>query len=270
MRFPRPLQGVRGPRQNSGSIGQRWKRREALASRLVLMGRHHTNPPNPAPNPPKAADTATRRAKGAASPQHRTGANTGGAGNQTPPTPAGPTNTGQTTATKGGHERAATTIRTTTNPPPTPPAQQRRRPAGGPATQRANKGGRTTQSCGGHSTGETPSNIPNLEAKPGRANGTAPQGVWESRKPPQHTTGGAAHTSTAPPHTPKQQRDHARTRANTNASTHARGHTPTRAPNQRGPNTDHANTRAPPAHTSPTHAQRRAPGRPIAPALLPT
>ena len=45
------------------------------------------------------------------------------------------------------------------------------------------------QSCGGHSTGETPSNIPNLEAKPGSANGTATDGLWESRTPPQHTLG---------------------------------------------------------------------------------
>ena len=43
------------------------------------------------------------------------------------------------------------------------------------------------QSCGGHSTGETPSNIPNLEAKPGSANGTATDRLWESRTPPQHT-----------------------------------------------------------------------------------
>ena len=49
-----------------------------------------------------------------------------------------------------------------------------------------------TKSCGGHSTGETPSNIPNLEAKPGSANGTATDRLWESRTPPQHTPTGAA------------------------------------------------------------------------------
>ena len=43
------------------------------------------------------------------------------------------------------------------------------------------------QSCGGHGTGETPSNIPNLEAKPGSADGTATDRLWESRTPPQHT-----------------------------------------------------------------------------------
>lgn len=43
-----------------------------------------------------------------------------------------------------------------------------------------------TKTCGGHSTGETPSTIPNLEAKPGSANGTATDRLWESRTPPQH------------------------------------------------------------------------------------
>ena len=52
------------------------------------------------------------------------------------------------------------------------------------------------QSCGGHSTGETPSNIPNLEAKPGSANGTATDRLWESRTPPQHNKT----RGTAPPH----------------------------------------------------------------------
>ena len=56
--------------------------------------------------------------------------------------------------------------------------------------------------CGGHSTGETPSNIPNLEAKPGNANGTAIDRSWESRTPPQHN-----HTKTTrpPPPPPSQE-----------------------------------------------------------------
>ena len=71
------------------------------------------------------------------------------------------------------------------------------------------------QTCGGHSIGETPGNIPNLEAKPNNADGTAPDRVWESRKPPQphhkKGVGGRAfgkkeHTpvfpSNAPPPTP--------------------------------------------------------------------
>ena len=53
-----------------------------------------------------------------------------------------------------------------------------------------------TNSCGGHSTGETPSTIPNLEAKPGSANGTATDRLWESRTPPQHNKT----RGTAPPH----------------------------------------------------------------------
>src|SRR6478672_10400541 len=37
---------------------------------------------------------------------------------------------------------------------------------------------------GGHSEGETPGPIPNPEAKPFSADGTAPATVWESRTPP--------------------------------------------------------------------------------------
>ena len=35
--------------------------------------------------------------------------------------------------------------------------------------------------------GKRPASIPNLEAKPGSANGTATARLWESRTPPQHT-----------------------------------------------------------------------------------
>ena len=35
--------------------------------------------------------------------------------------------------------------------------------------------------------GKRPVSIPNLEAKPASADGTAPGRVWESRTPPQHT-----------------------------------------------------------------------------------
>ena len=45
--------------------------------------------------------------------------------------------------------------------------------------------GMTTQECfGGHCARETPGPIPNPEAKPCSADGTAPEGVWESRTPP--------------------------------------------------------------------------------------
>src|SRR5436305_6084253 len=39
---------------------------------------------------------------------------------------------------------------------------------------------------GGHSGGETPGHIPNPEAKPSSADGTAPASVWESRTPPDN------------------------------------------------------------------------------------
>ena len=184
MRFPRPPWGVRGPRQTSGLIGQRWKHREVLASRLVLI----------------TADTKQN-------PTH-------------PPPPGTPEKQLWNTRKKGGagdacgthiRELFATTMQTTINPPPT---RTRAR-----ALVACGIGKVGHKVCGGHSTGETPSNIPNLEAKPGRANGTAPQGVWESRKPPQHTRGGAAHTSTAPPHTPTH------THTPTRTHTHTRGHT---------------------------------------------
>ena len=237
MRFPRPHCGVRGPRQNSGSIGQRWKRREALASRLVLMGRHHTNPPNPGTHPPKRR-TPPQGGR-TASPEHeKRGQQGGGTANQTPPHPRrahkhGPNNGNKE---KGGARRSRNHYTNHDQPTPHPAT-----PNGGPT-----RGG--TQSCGGHSTGETPSNIPNLEAKPGRANGTAPQGVRESRKPPQHTTKGGPRTQARPPHTHTHTRTsrHTRTqqRARGHATTRTRAHTPTRARHQRGPNTDHANTRA--------------------------
>src|SRR4051794_41649842 len=41
---------------------------------------------------------------------------------------------------------------------------------------------------GGHSGGETPGLIPNPEAKPSSADGTAPGRVWESRTPPDSTS----------------------------------------------------------------------------------
>src|SRR3954451_22419876 len=45
--------------------------------------------------------------------------------------------------------------------------------------------GRTSRQCfGGHSDGETPGSIPNPEAKPVSADGTARGTGWESRSPP--------------------------------------------------------------------------------------
>ena len=40
--------------------------------------------------------------------------------------------------------------------------------------------------CGGYSVRETPGPIPNPEAKPDSADGTAHESVWESKTPPQN------------------------------------------------------------------------------------
>ena len=191
-------------------------------------------PPQPRHPPPKRSQH--RHKEEDRQPRtRRTGPTRRGTGNQTPPTPRRAHKHGPRHGNKGGMEEPQPLYEPrSTHPPPNPPHGG----PGHPATQRANKrGGRTTQACGGHSTGETPSNIPNLEAKPGRANGTAPQGVRESRKPPQHTTRGAAHTRARPPHT------------------HPHTHTPTR--HQRGPNTDHANTRRREEYRTPTREHTR-------------
>ena len=80
----------------------------------------------------------------------------------------------ETTKTQPTKRLLATTIQITLNPHP------------------QHGGSGTTQTsdhiCGGHSSGETPGNIPNPEAKPTNANGTAPDRVWESRTPPQHNS----------------------------------------------------------------------------------
>ena len=188
MRFPRPPWGVRGPRQTSGLIGQRWKHREVLASRLVLI----------------TADTKQ---------------------NPTHPPPPG------TPEKKGGRERVWDThTRTVRNhyanhDQPTPHTNTHARARALVACGIGKVGHKV---CGGHSTGETPSNIPNLEATPGNANGPAIDRSWESRTPPQHN-----HTKTtrpppplparrpgwgapAYPHTPHAHPEHTHTR------THAR------------------------------------------------
>ena len=123
MRFPTPTCWCEGPRQTSGLIGQRWKHSNVLASRLVLIGQHYTQPQK-ATNKKTACNHYTNHTQ------------------------------------------------------PTPPNTQH----GGSGTQASD------HSCGGHSSGETPGNIPNPEAKPTNANGTAPDRVWESRTPPQHNS----------------------------------------------------------------------------------
>ena len=93
--------------------------------------------------------------------------------------------------------------------------------------------------CGGHSTGETPSNIPNLEAKPGNANGTAIDRSWESRTPPQHN-----HTKTTRPPPPLPAR-----RPGWGAPAYP--HTPTRAPTPHA----HQSTQHQRAHHTPTRTR---------------
>ena len=53
-----------------------------------------------------------------------------------------------------------------------------------PRNEREHPVSTTRQSYGGHSEGETPGPIPNPEAKPFSADGTALARVWESRTPP--------------------------------------------------------------------------------------
>lgn len=132
--------------------------------------------------------------------------------------------------------------------------------------------------CGGHSTGETPSNIPNLEAKPGNANGTAIDRSWESRTPPQHN-----HTKTtrpppplparrpgwgAPayphPHTPHAHPEHTPTRARTHTP---RAHnTSARTPT---PHAQGAHTTTPRAHPEHAHAHTANPHHTHANARVP-
>ena len=255
MRFPRPHCGVRGPRQNSGSIGQRWKRREALASRLVLMGRHHTNPPNPGTQPPKRR-TPPQGREDRQPRTPKTGPTRGGQPTRHPPPPAGPTNTGQTTATrkKGGARRSRNHYTNHDQPTPTPPH-------GGPTR-------------GGHNLvvvtapGKRPATYRTWKLSPAAPMVLHPRGC--GRVGNRHNTpprGGAAHTSAAPPthtHTPTRTSRHTRTQQRTRGHTHPHARATSADPTPTTPTRERA-----PAHTSPTHALRRAPGRPIAPALLP-
>ena len=70
--------------------------------------------------------------------------------------------------------------------------------------------------------GKRPVSIPNLEAKPASADGTAPGRVWESRTPPQQPSrmGPLEHTFQRPHHfsIPSDRRAHHTQRFNTGAS----------------------------------------------------
>ena len=136
-----------GPQQTTGLIGQKWK----TGNGLELTG---TNRPTQTttPHPPQ---------------------NRGGVGE---------------TAAKC----EASTIRSTPNPPPQP-HHIHTRVGGGKgrwATTPHNRINNTRRHrtansrLGGHSDRETPGPIPNPEAKPDSADGTAPARVRESRTPP--------------------------------------------------------------------------------------
>ena len=74
--------------------------------------------------------------------------------------------------------------------------------------------------------GKRPAPIPNLEAKPASADGTAPGRVWESRTPPQHTYAGGVtehkHCSTTPPAFLHTHTTHTRTHISPRTTPHAR------------------------------------------------
>ena len=75
--------------------------------------------------------------------------------------------------------------------------------------------------------GKRPASIPNLEAKPASADGTAPGRVWESRTPPQHSiqAGGALGTHVPSPtrllYAPTRIHDHAHRTSEHNPTTHS-------------------------------------------------
>ena len=76
----------------------------------------------------------------------------------------------------GGEPDPASTTQPRTNPPT---------PQGGPATRAAHHNPTTVPAA--TAGGETPGPIPNPEAKPPSANGTAPTRERKSRTPPEHT-----------------------------------------------------------------------------------
>ena len=117
-------------------------------------------------------------------------------------------NTPITGETQNKHS-SSTTVRITTNPHP-------------PNT-RGERGKTNTvdQLAAVKAWGKRPAPIPNPEAKPHSADGTAPGRVWESRTPPQHN-------NTRPPqtHTFEGAKQHPQTQHTNN--THAHGNKRTR------------------------------------------
>ena len=217
------------------------------------MGRHHTNPPNPGTHPQTVSAPPQGRAR---DPQPRTtnrGQQGGGTGNQTPPTPAGPTNTGQDTATRGGTKEPQPLYEPRpTHPPPNPPH-------GGPGRHTAARSTRTTagQQKGGDgrhnlvvvtAPGKRPATFRTWKLSPAAPMVLHPRGC--GRVGNRHNTpprGGPAHQCEAPPHTP--------TRATTRE--HARNHTHTRAPPARTQHRPRQHASAKPAHSTRTRDDAR-------------
>src|SRR4051794_34567095 len=73
---------------------------------------------------------------------------------------------------------------------------------------------------GGHSGGETPGLIPNPEAKPSSADGTALGRVWESRTPPDSTLKRPTRATGWAFFVPESRPNHARTRTRESAAFH--------------------------------------------------
>ena len=188
----------------------------------------HQPPPTPAPTPPNGLSTATREGQGPPAPDTKNGASTGGRATRHPPPPAGPTNTGQTTATKKGRrgrmeEPQPLYEPRPTHPPPNPP-----------------RGGPTKGGGGRHrlvvvtAPGKRPATFRTWKLSPAAPMVLHPRGC--GRVGNRHNTppGGGPRTQARPPHT------HARA---PNQPTHARAR-------------DHArnNAHAPPRATTRTHA----------------
>src|SRR4051794_14394182 len=82
-----------------------------------------------------------------------------------------------------------------------------------------------SQSYGGHGERETPGNIPNPEAKPLSADGTALETGWESRTPPNNTSKGPSIRAGALRHS-----RHPNTKPRTGTSAPCRCHRPDYGP----------------------------------------
>ena len=153
-----------GPQQTTGLIGQKWK----TGNGLELTG---TNRPTQTTTPPHTTHTACVGSPGVSTSKHAQGVH-------------------YTVHTQPNHQ----------------PHTQHTHACVGVGRQPDNRITGTLTHCpcsrlGGHSDRETPGPIPNPEAKPDSADGTAPARVRESRTPPSthHTFGPRGAPQGAPP-----------------------------------------------------------------------